>query len=345
MKPMRFIVLTVTTLVLAPTIAMSAPQIRSFSGELNVGSEVTLNGTGFGSRSPDFILKDNAESYVFLNRMNRESPVSHNDLWGQQGSNWAKALTPNRSSSLTRGSDNIIYEAVGKAFMGWPRPLSDQSNRSLFVSWWFNPTSDPGASGGSNKFLRVWDAANGEHTRMAWDQMHIVYWRKDIDGSGNIQWGGWNGIVGRWNRIDTWMDADANVIRIDVNGKTAIDVKDFRKSDVSNGLTIGLIGFDPSVASNYESLRFGVDDIYVSDVQSRVEISNSPNWSDPSNTREIQAATKWTDSEVAFELSAGIVDLSKPLYLYIVDRNGEVNQKGFEISSKAPSPIEDLKIE
>lgn len=345
MKPTRYRIASVAVLTLIPSLAISAPQIQSYSGELQAGAEITLSGSEFGSQAPSFILKDSADDYTFLSEMERQSSINHANLWTQKGSNWAAPLEPNATTSLGRGNDNIIYGGVGKAFMGWPETLSNQTNTSLFVSWWFNPSSDPGASGGSNKFLRVWDARNGEHTRMAWDQMHIVYWRKDVDEGGNIQWGNWNGKVGEWNRIDAWMDADANVMQVRVNGNKVIDVNDFSKSSVDSGLTVGLIGFDPSVASNYDSLKFGVDDIYISDSQARVEISNSPHWSDPSNVREIQTPTKWSDSELKFELSTGVVDLSQPLYIYVINSNGDVNEKGFSLSSRAPSAINDLLIE
>jgi hypothetical protein len=44
--------------------------------------------------------------------------------------------------------------------------------------------------------------------------------------------------------------------------------------------------------------------------------------------REVQIPTAWNDKEIIVQLNLGGLDLSKPLYLYVFDKNGESNQNG-----------------
>jgi len=335
--------LSVVLVASIPLTVAAAPEITALEVSSSDGSEIRVFGAGFGSPSFGIILRDSADSNTLISDLGSESRLPQSEVWTSKGSLWADPLTLYTGSDLQRGEDRNVYRGVRKAYMGWPEPLTDRTNKTLFVSWWFMPLSDPNAEGGSNKFLRVWDHPDGEHTRMAWDQTHVVYWRKDVDSAGFIQWGGWQGKVGAWNKIDAWFDANSNKMIIHVNGKKVIDVDDFKKSSVSPGLNVDVIGLDPSVGDNYANMVFGVDDIYISESQARVEISNSEIWKE-GIVSEIATPTSWTDNELSFNLDPKVVSFGAPIYVYVFDPQGNVNTSGIPLSSKAPSKIEDIEV-
>jgi|TARA_R110000850_G_scaffold8233_3_gene30659 hypothetical protein len=343
MNKINAVMLAGLSSIVLPALA-ATPQISAIEGELDQGSEIIILGRDFGSPNFSFIFRDDANENLLIERLTSLSSITQGDAWVRQGSAWAEPLTQYTGKDLARGSDSNVYRGTGKAYLGWPEALNGRSNETLFISWWFNPLMDPGANGGSNKFLRVWDHPNGEHTRMAWDQMHIVYWRKDVDSSGFIEWGGWSGNVGSWNKIDAWMDSNTNKMIIHVNGREVIDVDDFRKSNVSEGLDVALIGFDPSIGDNYRNMVFGIDDVYISNSRARIEVSNSETWKE-GITSEIITPISWSDNEISFKLDLAVVDKSSPLYFYVINSSGEVNSRGFAKSSRAPSKIEELVIE
>ncbi|OEY67748.1 hypothetical protein BG841_15805 [Marinobacter sp. X15-166B] len=179
---------------------------------------------------------------------------------------------------------------------------------------------------------------------MAWTQMHAVYWRKDIDPQGFVKWGKWQGEVGTWNKFDAWFNSNTNKMVIKVNGKTVIAVDDFKKSNVTKGLTVGQIGFAANISGRYDHMVFGFDDIYISESQARVELSNSSEWKE-GIVSEIVSPRSWNDNEISFEYKTDYLSDSQPIYLYVINENGQVNQKGFPLLSKAPEKIAVFKVE
>ncbi len=326
-----------------PLVVSAAPELTALSSSPDDASEIIVFGTGFGTPSFGLILRDSADSNKLIYDLGSETSLPQSEIWTAKGSSWAEPLTLYSGSDLRRGQDQNVYRGIRKAFMGWPKPMNDRSNKTLFISWWFMPLSDPDAAGGSNKFLRVWDHPDGEHTRMSWDQTHVVYWRKDIDSSGFLQWGSWQGKIKSWNKMDAWFDSVSNKMIIYVNGNKVIDVSDFKKSSVSQGLNIDVVGFDPSVGDNYSDMIFGVDDIYISESRARIEISNSETWQE-GMVSEISTPTSWTNEKISFRLDPKFISSDQPIFIYVYNSNGEVNTKGLAVSSKAPSKIEYIEV-
>jgi len=71
------------------------------------------------------------------------------------------------------------------------------------------------------------------------------------------------------------------------------------------------------------------DDIYISHTQARIEICNSSSFSS-SNHCEIQTPTSWSNSTITVIANQGSLSPSE-MYLYVVDRTGEVTDPGYPL--------------
>jgi hypothetical protein len=125
--------------------------------------------------------------------------------------------------------------------------------------------------------------------------------------------------------MEFWADGAAGIIKTWTNGNLIHNITDFQKANVSDGLTIGLVGFDPSLGA---SITSWLDDIYASPYRARVELSSEALWSNTGGSREVQIVTGWADGQVQFDLNLGALSSSNPLYLYVVNNQGDVNPSG-----------------
>ncbi len=89
---------------------------------------------------------------------------------------------------------------------------------------------------------------------------------------------------------------------------------EINQTQVSNGAQIG--------SSQY------YDSLYIDDTWHRVIICEGEMVDLCTDGREVQIPTAWNDKEIIVQLNLGGLDLSKPLYLYVFDKNGESNQNG-----------------
>ena len=83
-----------------------------------------------------------------------------------------------------------------------------------------------------------------------------------------------------------------------------------------------------------------MSEIYYDETPARVEISDSPTWDDsPKSTarREVQGRLQqWSDTSVTFVLYQGAFDSLTDKYLYVIDRDGRANAKGFPVPAEQP---------
>ncbi len=89
------------------------------------------------------------------------------------------------------------------------------------------------------------------------------------------------------------------------------------QSQVSNGAKLG---------SNMY-----YDSLYVDDTWHRVLICPEATWNIRSNC-EVQIPTNWNDSQVTVQVNLGGLDTNKPMYLYVIDRNGVANLNGWMLT-------------
>ncbi|MAL99302.1 MAG: hypothetical protein CL583_12740 [Alteromonadaceae bacterium] len=310
--------------------AFAVPTISDVSGQLLQGATLTVSGQGFTNADVDLAIKHgNGRSNYSLfgdepSLLNILDP--RRALWMATGSSWADPLWPALLSAKEDPIKNYVYAGIGKTYNSWLAPLNNIRNKRLYVSWQYVPSESPGHSGGSNKFIRVWDNHSGTDTRISWTQMHMTY-----SGMARPSWERWSGTPGQWNHMELWVDGVKGEIVASVNGEVAHRVTDFKKVDQGLGLNLKLLGFDPSNSRPYTNMMTVVDKIYAATSRARVMVSDEPKWVDARHTGEVQLLKSWTPSEIRVNLDVSDIGVSKARYLYVVDENGTANAAGFRL--------------
>ncbi len=304
------------------------PSISSVEGNFLNGGTVEIVGNAFSNVDARPFFYDLVDNQPAIKSLSDGSTVpEENGLWSANTNQWGNPVTVSKDPRdlRSRNQETVYYGSV-KSYLGWPTPLKNTTNSSLYVSWWYKPNQTID-KGGSNKFIRIWDDPSGEATRISWTQMHLTYGHKD---SSEVNWSTAQPRANQWNRFEISVDSDSKTITSWLNGKIIHNVNNFNKQPSNLGLNVALIGFDPSINSNYSNLNFAMTDIFVSPTSARVEISDSSSWN-PESQREVQKVLSWSDRKVEFELNLFTFNDASELYTYVIDKNGNVNSKGFPL--------------
>lgn len=324
------------------SVTLALPRISSVDGDITVGGSITISGSGFSSLNTAAVLYDHVSNQTEYKALSSGTAVPlDTGPWSQGTNQWGEPVAIVRSGDLRTTYGSAVYYGEVKSYLGYPRALEGINNQKLYASWWYKPNRRAD-SGGSNKFARVWDRSDGEGTRISWTQMHMTY--SGNSGNSETSWGTTQPTANQWNRLEISVDASSNQIRAWLNGQRVQNVNDFKKASTSEGLSVALIGFDPSIASNYDGYSFRMTDIYVSPTPARVELSNSATWS-PTSEREVLTPTSWEDGKITVNLNYLSLDPSESLYVYVFDDDGNVTQTGFPLCEKCPSKPQGVKIE
>ncbi|QCF26284.1 hypothetical protein [Hydrocarboniclastica marina] len=311
----------------------ASPQnLPEISGVERVGGpheEFLIRGSKFSAADHEWIVKDSgAEIYLYEN--GEIGSVSPDKLWEKGGSPWAKPLE-RVQDEVGRQAD---YQAKGKSFNSFLKPLDDKGSTQLFVSWQLKLSESPGHSKGSNKFIRVWDDTSGKGTRVSWTQMHLTY-----SGSKKPSWGGWPGKKDEWNQMSLWVDGNKGAIQARVNDTLSHDIHDFIKADTPEGLNVALLGFDPNRSTPYKDMKVEIDELYVSSTPARVVISDESTWAQAQNRQSIQIPILWRESGIRFVYQPAEY-LEDKRFLYVVNKHGEANRNGFPFDGEVNSGAE-----
>lgn len=337
MKNLRTLLL-IGSLVI-PFSTYSQPSITLAEGNPNIGSTITIIGNGFDTNRNIPLIFDEIVNLDVYSNINVGSTVpTSTGLWTANSTGeWDSPITFNEIDGYSN-TPTRTYRGVGRSHVGWPKPVTDAAVRSLYVSWMVNPSENFDKDGGPNKVIRIWDDPSGNNTRISWNAVALGYAN---DGNwAPLSWSNWGGSSNQWNRLEIYADADKSIIKAWTNGKLIHDVSDFKKSSTtSRGLNIGLIGFDPRTGDNFKDLKFDFVDIYVSDSLARIELSNMATWDLAQVDREVQPTIEWSSNRIVFQVSDTRLDIDKPMYVYVVDKDGNVNNTGFEISPCSNCPL------
>ena len=324
------------------------PSIVAVEGDRTHGATLRVHGCRFGEKrsAPPLLYDtvDNQPAYAELSAGD-VIPTDGDAPWTVNDGPWSYPVR--FATDDPRGRRSAFYRVGtetdgGDGALHWPRALGGDApppeQRTLYVSWWYRPSMDPGHEGGSNKFIRIWDDEGGEGTRMSWTHMHLTY-----NGAALTAWRQWteNGRAGEWNRMEIYVSSDEPVIRCYVNGiyqeftnasaPSPLALDDFVKEpDFDDiGLNIGVLGFDHG-GSDYQDMISDFGEIYADDTQARVEISDQPTW-ELARHREIQVPSAWSGDHIELLLDEGTLGGLAGRYLYVVDAQGRVNAEGFEL--------------
>lgn len=214
------------------------------------------------------------------------------------------------------------------------------SRRELYVSWWmrFDETPFEMVNNASHKFIRL--RAGGESDlRVSWTQKHLTVSNGNAGGeSALVRWINrdvWSGAPSAWYRHELWISASEGLVQTWVNGVLLAELRSddprYLRRDHPEGIEVALIGWNPSGGTK-TMLAYEMDDIVIDDTRAKVMLSDSPAWS-RAGVVEYQPAFHWSDTEIRVKVNRGELypPADRQLYLYVMDRDGRVNEAGFPL--------------
>lgn len=198
-------------------------------------------------------------------------------------------------------------------------------------------------SPGSNKYIRVWEDPNGkEGIRLSWTNHQIT--QAGLTSSESAFLAEVN--AGEWNFMELFIDSNAGKVIAKVNGR-----KDFEETFGSDkdfegkwSPTVALLGFNGKIQVHQ---RVEVDDIYIDHRFSRVLIGDKPSFSELDSYR-LQIPVEWSDNQIKIKPGRNGVEFNEASYLYVVNENGEVNERGFPLCGSCgsiPNPPASFKVQ
>lgn len=329
---------------------LAAPTISKVSGNAAKDAEITISGSGFGTKATAaprvWDMVDNQKSYLdavsssLTSLVGKAVPVGSSYVYRINSYNDPNSVVFS-SQNLRHPFEKLNYRTTNyTGYLQWPNAMGGEappsSQTDLYVSFWIRPDSNLEVSDHSSKFIRIWDDAGGSGTRISWTQMHLT--AVNSRGYDGTSWSGWSGQAGQWNRLEMYVSSSSNVIKAWTNGKLIHNVTNFQKDSAysNRGLNVARVGWDPG-GNSPPKVNSNFGSIYIDTTQARVEVCNQASWSQCSK-REVQPTTSWSSSSITFKLMPGQLDLSKPLYVYVVDGSGAVNSTGIPLGGGQSVP-------
>lgn len=232
------------------------------------------------------------------------------------------------------GLINAAFPGVSKKNLGGSRIQGKESGATVTFPMEFRGGSGSGfESPGSQKFLRIWEDPRGkEGIRFSWTQMHQV-------GMGNVNWDSKPLKGGEWNHLEIELDTIKGRVDFAINGDFfgGYDFEPTKDASGQYSPTIAALGLNGKVGKLQEG---EIDDIYFDNSLQRVIIGDSPNF-DTLTQYEVQRPISWNDGAIEISLFLGQFEdrgTLAGLYVYVFDKQGNVNRRGYEICEDCKAP-------
>ena len=342
---------------------LAAPSVTSISGSMNHGQDVTIYGSGFGTKSPATpLFWKNHEAcsvdsdivggcgYENLGTINSTSAFVKNDRhYGNFGSKSARmdyatgwdSMFP-RIGHLIRGGALEIYLSTQTY---WTRYAG--SGGAPFIFKWARAGSLPTYSGKPQFQDTIRPDSSG----------HVAFWYNVAYSTDQGVYGNGEGTEGqdsgKWNRVEyyyklsnpagsntgavvQWVNSVKNVNFTNVVTRTSNE-----SSSLIDWVISPFDGNDQYGLSN--GYYLWLDDYYLDITQARVEICSGSTWVNRGKC-EIQPPTVWdaNGQKIIITVNQGGIPSNTKGYLYVVDSNGLSNSNGYAIifgGTSSPSPI------
>ena len=321
--------------------ALAAPAVVAVRGTFAYGKALQIDGVGFGQKYP-------AKPYIWADFENGLAPSSLGvrTSWDQvENMEWSTGGINGSHSAHSMYVDNKLKDAVSWTlradFDAWSREnqrfyiykkhrmnfaITDRSqNWKVFRMW---PT-------GAHGYPNVYGASN--NGRVYVEGAASGYWATPIDGL-------------RTNSTD-WVNQE-----IIGKASSGLNVADGSLVFRNNGVTIGQgsgIMYRTSTYPSYMTCLYPVhdvsantslwspawstnnsvwvDDVYVDNTWARVMVGDQPTFS-TCHKLEIQIPQTWTDTSITVMANQGLMPSGSVGYLYVFDRDGNVNSAGYPIT-------------
>lgn len=315
----------IAALILFSTTAYAIPVITSATLDK---AGITILGAGFGAENPMVFWDDNDTNFATSGGTEGAIvPSGQGKLWsGENGNLWHGPMMFQRTKTRANINNIVYFNADKSGYLSNPK-ITGTVYDTMYISWWYKPGKSVSDEGGSNKFIRIWDDANGAGTRISWTQMHFTC-------GTTTSWSTWNGEINNWNHHEFYVNLADKKVVAKVNGKIAHDVScEKDPAQASKPIYVQLLGFDHG-SDAYKTQTTSLDDIYIGNTQARALVSDSPKWSNSIQTEVLPIKT-WGADRIETHSINKYLRLNSQVYIYVVDKSGNVNSNGFKVSCPA----------
>lgn len=302
--------------------ALAAPSVTGVSGTISHGSQITLNGSGFGTKNPAApLLWANFES-------GNISPNNIGQKTSWDGIDGFSINTTNQFSEVSK------YNSVG-AF----GPTDWSCNFEVSQSYWskiyqYQKRYFTAPTTTNQKFWRLWPANNaGNDFVAAWNGGVGRCLNEQEDWGGKATYQGEPTTAGMWHTEEfKWTlgtpGQDNGLWEYVRNGN-----QEQYRNDVNNiANNMQTLSIDNYYSDHPASgSKVYLDDIYIDNTFSHVMLGNASTYT-ASTHREIQIPTAWTANSITLTANQGSFTSGSQAYLYVFDSTGAVNSSGYPVT-------------
>lgn len=322
------------------TEVVAAPAPGPVTVSIQDGQLVTFSGTGFGTKSPAAPWKwDDFEAGT------PGQTVSNG--WNVYNAYGGQIPTYTTEQQRTPGSISTKQGPEGNSSL-YATGFPGTGTAKLYISGWFYGTKTGNSR--SNKFMNF-DAGSWAHPeiRSGGDSW---YWSDTVAcDSGGTSPMRPTGIpdpynTGQWHRWEWYVQLGSNgtfrtyrdgVLEAEVAGDYSFNGCGFSSIYMSSYWGQN----DSPTPASYHSSYW--DELYIDITPARVELGNSSTYSACTH-REIQIPTAWSDGSVTVKINQGSFADGSTVYLYVIDRNGAVNQTGRAVTLGSGGGVAPLQV-
>jgi len=341
--------------------ALGAPSVSSITGTQQHNSQITITGSGFGSKPQATpVLWENFEAGTSGQIIAGSKPV--------YGPSWTDFSTLSQSRpTFTNASQRHSLSALSShhdfvTAGNYNSSLKHYGQYStVYLSFWWRYERLPGAPYSRN--VKAWTEYGSQgnfpmaYTGMGDPSAGDGTIRNSVQDNntlaGPVLWGKTSiaSIEREWVRFEMYLvqsspgtpDGVFSYWTQRPNASSPSVTLEGSNTSYTTRLTSNtwhLWEFGSYYDNNPSTARAHVyiDDIYLDTTPARVEIGNASTWN-ASTRREIQTPTQWSSTAITVKVNQGSFASLANTYLYVIDSNGTVNANGYPLcSSNCPSP-------
>ena len=304
----------------------------TWSGNLTGGTSVSINGTGFSSKSTAAPVKfDDFDSGTNGNSVSTEgywstqgtAPVFNND-------NLRDGNGLNVQADLNGGTTDAFYK--NSAF----------STDNIYVNFWVKFNRGSGDDDYQIKLWRLQDTNTagdypgisdfnwGDATSGRWSYYQISY-----DGGGAKTFNHSHYAEDTWINVELQTKVESSAGALDgelhvwQDGVSQVSSTGLKMTN--NSQDIGAIRIGSAISNGGTAATQYFDDVYIDDAWNRVLLCNNATYSSRTHC-EIQVPSAWSTTDVTVSLNKGTFADDETVWFYVVDSSGNVNNTGWEVT-------------
>lgn len=313
--------------------AYAAPTPTGVSGTVQHGQQITISGTLFGTKTtaaPElWDTVDNISAYSAV-ADGATIPTGGANPWADNSPFDPGKVKMETTDSMRHAHSSKMYKglaaSLGASLDG--RRIANETG-SVYLSWWMKPSGSFPGSSTSAKILRLADSVDNETRTLTWDiDNSYIYIPPNSGGCYDGDWYSLPGLsANTWHHFAIYFNSSSKVYTAYIN-----DSQVMTYNWASAGCSA--VSFDEVWRLGWDgtpSFTFWMDDIYVDNTASRVEICTNSTWT-ARGACEVQIPSAWSASSITATVNQGAFANGATAYLYVVDSTGAVNTSGLPVA-------------